>query len=350
MKRVCILILFFVFFISCATDSNPYIPSSDTEYTPDIGYVPVDANFIIFQKPTSFSPNLSTLFLYDNNYQEMHIIREDVTNFSRPRESMIYSGFTKDYFIYASGADLNSQRINVYNITYRTNEILEGVYTYRSVYFNNNGKILFVDTSDHRFKRMDVDGNNIIAIADPEAPYKFGNFWVSFDYKKVILSEWQEIADYQTGHYERLVLLNSDGSSREVLKNQYLGEAVDVAWDQYTSMFIFLYYTFSDSGAIFKKTPYYTLYEFKLFSIDETDLTYTDLGGSPANYMIYTENENVYSITRNILYDGKTGWYLEDRSELDKLYAIGYWTGLDDLGNYYMAGSDGGVIEIVEFD
>jgi hypothetical protein len=126
--------------------------------------------------------------------------------------------------------------INVYDVALKTTTTIydteiEKDYGWKSIpaYFDKNDKIIF--NGGGTLKMMDMDGKNITTIAEPVPPYSLGTFWLSPDREKIIVNEYREEGDiYETGNYERLVMMNADGTGRQIIREEYLGEWSWLAW------------------------------------------------------------------------------------------------------------------------
>ncbi len=110
-----------------------------------------------------------------------------------------------------------------------------------SAYFDDSNRIVYVDQG--LLKRCDIQGGGTVVLSQPEAPYKYGIFWMSPDRQKVmVLESRSEGGQYPTGHYGRLVLLNADGSGRSVVLPEFPGDYNQLFWNSDGTAFFFYYH------------------------------------------------------------------------------------------------------------
>ncbi len=241
--------------------------------------------------------------------------------------------------VYTEGIKNGDYTIKVYDIASGVSAAITTASARRAAYFDGGGKILFLDSIDGLLKRMNPDGSNINTVAAPETPYSFSVFWISPDRKKIIVNEYRQVSsDYGTDNYDRLVLMNSDGTGRTVIKDEYLGYWNMLAWKPDSSGFLYYHHVFDVVDGVDQvETPRYVL-------IDISDGTETDLSGSDIakeeNLCLPTRWGNLLSISYRELYNGETGNLIMDVSQ-DVPLLTETMLGWDNQGEIYFADLDG---------
>jgi len=188
---------------------------------------------------------------------------------------------------------------------------------------------------------MDTNGTNITTVANPESPYSFSVFWISPDREKIVVVEGrQEGSNYDTGNYERLVLMNSDGTDRTVIKEEYLGEWNVHSWRPDSSGFLYYHHLYNGfSGEDFEKFPKYLAFDLSGDTITINDLSNSDMG-KEENFCHYTKLGNLLSLTYRELYNGQTGTLIADRPS-DVPLITETMFGFDNNGEIYFADLNG---------
>ena len=241
--------------------------------------------------------------------------------------------------VYTTGADRNLPfSINVYNLSTKITTTIPGVNTVSKgqTGFNNEGKILFVDSADGVLKKMDTDGSNIVVVATPLSTYAFDYFSLSPDRSKIaIIESHRTCGDYYTCNYEKLVLMNSDGTGRTVIKSEYLGEWNFLSWRRDSKgLFYYSHYFVSST-----EVPQYTLFDISGASV----MTIFFSGPNwtkDENACVFTKNGNLLSIFYQQLYDGKKGNLIADVSSTVPAMGTEGMMGIGQDGEIYFANRD----------
>jgi len=243
-------------------------------------------------------------------------------------ETLASLNMSQTKLVYTENIEGESYEMFVYNINSKTTSKITSATTKEdSAYFNNEGKILFIDYASSVLKKMNPDGTGIIPVAYPEASYIFDVFWLSPDYEKIIIREEQ---DTGSDEYQRLVCLNSDGTGRKVVKEGF-GDWNALFWKQDSRTF--LYYYHEDD------VPKYNI-----IAIDDDcnstvkNISSSDMG-KDENIGFYTKSNNLLSLTYRELYDGKTGNLISDVSSVVPDLPNSMF-GLDFTGEIYFANLD----------
>ena len=242
---------------------------------------------------------------------------------------------------YTEGWRSNPYSINVYDIASRTSTTIATDIAELAAYFDRSGKILFIHSGTGVLKKMDADGKNITVVENPEPPYFFSMFWMSPDREKILVIECRRRgSDYETGKYERLVLMNSDGTDRTVIKEEYLGEWNLLSWRLDSNGFLYYHHVFNDlSGEDFEKFPKYLAFDLAGDTITINDLSNSDIG-KEENFCHYTKLGNLLSLTYRELYNGQTGTLIADRPS-DVPLITETMFGFDNNGEIYFADLNG---------
>jgi len=272
------------------------------------------------------------IYLYDPVSQMMHTVKENIYDSWFPSTDI-----SQTMLVYTEGITSDPYTIQVYDIASGTISVVTTAATERAAYFDGDGKIVFLDSSDLLLKKMDPEGTNITTIAVPEPPYNFDVFWMSPDREKIVIGEEREEGDdYHTGHYERLVLMNTDGTDRSVLKSEYLGDWNNLSWKPDSSGFLYFHHLFDVVNGIYQGT----IYQHEIIDIDgsKINLSGSDLANKGQNACFFTKSGNLLSLSYSELYNGQTGTLIAYRED------VPLWTdemfGFDGAGDIYFAKLD----------
>ena len=260
--------------------------------------------------------------------------------------------------VYTEGKKHEPFTIMIYDLAAKKSIPIPTTKTKDVAYFNNEGKILFLDFYDRKIKRMDTNGENITTIATSEFPYSFSVFWLSPARERIVAAEYKQSGDYLTTHYTRLVLMNSDGTGRKVILGEYLGDWNMLIWKPFSrevvinkkylgdrnqlvrkrdsSEFFYYHHAFVvDEGYQIKIPKYFVI---NIFDGSVTDLSNSDLG-IEENACFYTKSGNLLSLHYRELYDGQTGMLIASRCDVPVWLRTMF--GFDDTGAIYFADLDG---------
>jgi len=253
--------------------------------------------------PSDPGSNGINIYLHDCVSGTMNIVKQNSNDSWWPSLNTDYT-----MMVYTEGLGDSPYTINLYDIASKTSTTITTATTRDVAYFDKSGKILFIDSSTGILKKMDTNGTDIITVANPESPYSFSVFWISPDREKIVVVEnRQEGWDYDTGNYERLVLMNSDGTDRTVIIEEYLGEWNLLSWKPDSSCFLYYHHVFNElSGEDFRKFPKYLAFDLSGDTITINDLSNSDMG-KEENGCLYTKSGNLLSLTYRELYNGQTG-------------------------------------------
>jgi parallel beta-helix repeat protein len=205
-------------------------------------------------------------------------------------------------------------------------------------FFNSEGKIVFVDNTG-TLKKADPNGSNVVTVASPTSFSRFSYYVVSPDRTQlaVIENRWpSSCTNYTTCNYETLVLMNTDGTGRRVLKSEYLGEWNLLSW-RHDSRAVF-YYHHHFSGGV-EGPARYTLLDFSIETIVSTDFS----GASwdrEENACFFTKKGNLLGMVYRELYDGKTGSLIADVSATVPNMMTSGMVGFGRDGEIYFANGD----------
>jgi hypothetical protein len=275
------------------------------------------------------------IYLYDTVSKFMETVKDNNNN-----ATLVSLNNTQTTLVYTELISENpdTYRMCLYNVSSKTTICFDTPTVEEdSAYFDNNGNILFIDKSTGVLKMMNPDGTNITTVATPVFPYRFTVFWLSPNREKLIAVETRRPGDYQTTNYSRLVLMNSDGTNRTIIKGEYLGDWNALGWADSSEAFYY-YHVFNVVGGVYQgKTPHYVLID--ILSGTETDLSYSDLGGKETNVCAFTKSGNLLSWMYHELYNGQTGSLIAQRSDVPSL-TDAMW-GFDGAGEIYFADLDG---------
>ena len=282
------------------------------------------------------------LYLYDMNSGEFRIIKNDCNDLDS------FGGLNLDgsKAVFAEtmeGTDQGS--IKVYDIasdriiTVSTFESVDGDF---AAYYDTNDKILFLG-GDGEIKRMDGDGQNVITLLKPEIPFRFQVFWLSPDRKTIAAVEsYEGSGDYETNHYERLIVINLDNTNRQVLMESFLGEWNFLTWKSDSSGFFYYYHTFNgEPEPNHAAYPQYLVVDLSKNPIVQNNLSNSDLGSKEENLCFYTPSGYLLGVVTEELYDPQSGALI--RTCLDGVTSIHSGImGIDSSGEIYFADFNGG--------
>lgn len=273
-------------------------------------------------------------FIYDISTKTMDTIKNNCSL------TAFYPVLSPDgeLYVYAEGpGDMKTSSVKLYNIVSRTTYTIEVNAVQKdgdgAAAFNSEGKILFINHNDGLFKKMDVDGTNISSIATPDPTYSFTMFWVSPDRQKVAILE-------RKSSVARLLMMNPDGTDRETIKGDWVGDFNHLSWKTDSSGFLFYYHLDTEP----ENTDQYLLVDISVSPVTVTDLSNSDLG-KPDNPSFATKYGNFIGIISRELYNGQTGEIISDRqcdvpSIMEKMWGIG------NSGEIYFADQDGSNVRI----
>jgi|GEM_PF-5872680 len=231
--------------------------------------------------------------------------------------------------------------INVYDISAKTVAAMPSVSTKNAAYFNRQGQIIYLDPATGKIMALNPDLSTAV-IASPIAPYTFSAFWLSPDRAKIVAVENKQTGDYYTTNYERLILMSSDGSSRQILQPQYLGEWNYLTWKPDSSGLLYYYHTFTVVGGVFQgKVQKYVLYNnIETATPSALNLSNSFMGKKDENICLFTASGNLLSISYRELYNGKTGALLKNVSTTVPDIMLSMF-GINENGEIYFADADG---------
>jgi hypothetical protein len=281
----------------------------------------------------TYSPNQNgnglNLYLYEPNTQTFDTVKENSDASWGPSINI-----DQTMMVYTEGKEIGESdepyTINIYDIASKTSTTLNTANTKHAAYFDKDGKILFLNIgiNDNRLiKRMDPDGQNITTVATPQSPYtSFSVFWLSPDRQHIVAVE------ERTGDYQRLVLMNSDGTDRSIIKPEYLGYWNMLPWKPDSSGFFYYYHV----GAYPGGTPKYAVINLDGSTID---LSNSDLGQKDENICFFTKSGNLLSLSYQELYNGQTGALIGSTPDVPLF--TNSMIGWDNNGEIYFANLDG---------
>jgi hypothetical protein len=241
--------------------------------------------------------------------------------------------------VYAVGPEGDGPRaIYVYNIATKTTTPITTKSTrWESAFFDSNGQILFIDSSDGSIKRMDSSGSNVTLLTTPSFPYTFNYFWLSPDRNTIAAIEETHDADYYTTNYDNVVVIDANTGVRISTNSQLLGEWNAIFWKPDSSRFLYYHHIFNVSGGVYQgKTPQYTVYS-NLTSASPTaiDLSGSYMGQKEENICLYTKSGNLLSLSYQELYNGQTGTLIGARPDVPAMDSM--MVGSDGAGDLYFA-------------
>ena len=252
------------------------------------------------------------LHLYDTIHQEWHLVKDSANK----THSLCSLDSTQTHAVYAEETDGTQATIRLYTISDRTLITIQNVSTITeeadtAAYFDASDRILYVDQGF--LKRYEIQGGESQILSEPEAPYHFSMFWITSDRQKLLLVEnRREGADYETGNFERLVLMNSDGSGRRVVLPEYLGEWNNLGWNVDGTTFQFYHHRFVPQEEI----PQYILGTWNGTSFDITTLITPGIWDTDENVCAFTPRGNLLGwLTRKL-------YWLEDGSVEDRSFEM----------------------------
>lgn len=268
------------------------------------------------------------IYLYDTAQKIMNTVKNNTNDSWEPSINI-----DQTMMVYTEGKEIGESdepyTINIYDIASKTSTTLNTANTKYAAYFDKDGKILFLNIgiNDNRIiKRMDSDGQNITTVATPQSPYtSFSVFWLSPDRQYIVAVE------ERIGDYERLVLMNSDGTGRRVVKGEYLGYWNMLSWKPDSSGFFYYHHV----GAYPGGTPKYALINLDGSTID---LSTSDLG-KEENMCLFIKSGNLLSLSYRELYNGYTGKLIASRPDVPLITEMLF--GFDNTGEIYFAKRDG---------
>jgi hypothetical protein len=232
--------------------------------------------------------------------------------------------------------------VSVYDIASgKTTDILS-LFGGTTAWFDSSDRIVF-QADDASLKKMDANGRNITTLAVPEEPYLFDSYFeVSPDRQKIVAFEhkWVGGHDYNTDHFTRVVLLNTDGTGRKVLLPDFLGESNLLSWKPTSDGFLFYFHIYNGlTGDQHKAYPRYFAFDLSTDPVEINDLSESDLG-KEENVLFYTRCGTLLSASYpGEIYDPGTGALLDTDASVPSLWD-GLW-GFDDSGGIYFADPDG---------
>lgn len=286
--------------------------------------------------PASDGGNTLNIYLYDCVSRTINTVKEN-SNYSW------WPSLNTDstMMVYTERIGGDPYIINLYEIASKICTTVTTATTSVAACFDKSGKILFIDSSTGILKKMNTNGTNMTTVANPQSPYSFSVFWISPDREKILVVENREEGwEYETGNYERLVLMNSDGTDRAVIIEEYLGEWNILSWKPDSSGFLYYHHLFNGlSGENFEEFAKYFSFDLSGDTIAINNLSDSDIG-KEENVCFYTKTGNLLSLTYRELYDGQTGTLIADRSSDVPLFTKAMF-GFDNNGNIYFADLNG---------
>ena len=280
-------------------------------------------------------------FLYDKTTNTMSTVKNNCM--TSPMLGSLNIGETRIVYAETDPED-NHEYINVYDIASKTTttiyDLLDTVNDDFVAYFDKNDKIIF--NGDGTLRMMDADGKNITTIAEPESPYSFNMFWLSPDREKIIVVAFRRQGDdYHIGNYERLMMMNSDGTGRQTIGEEYLGEWNQLAWRLDSKEVFFYHHIFNIvEGTYQGKTPQYFLIDLSGGAPGITDLSNLDgWKNKEENACFFTQSGNLLSFFDPMLYNGQTGALISVRPDVPTFMDAMF--GIDNSGDIYFADLNG---------
>jgi hypothetical protein len=322
------VIMFCLLFTTCLIEKAS--ANSSGQFVPMIRFNTCDGNLAINH------------FLYDKASNIMATVKDNCMK--SPMLGSLNIGQTKMAYAEVNQGD-NHKYIIVYDIASKTSttiyDLPDAEHDDAAAYFDKNDKIIF--NVDGTLKIMDVDGKNSTTIAEPVDPsHSFGMFWLSPDREKIIVvGSLKQVDDYHTGNYEILVMMNADGTSRQIIGEAYLGEWNQVAWKLDSKKVFFYHHIFNIvEGEYQGKTPQYSLIDLSGGTPSITDFSNLDgWKNKEENACFFTKSGNLLGFIDPKLYNGQTGALISVRSDVPT------WTdamlGIDNSGDIYFADLDG---------
>lgn len=275
------------------------------------------------------------IYLYDCASESMNTVKQNTYD---SHGASLNADHTM--IVYTEGWCSNPYTIKVYDIASRSSTAIATDVAELAAYFDKSGKILFIHSGTGVLKKMDTDGTNITAVANPEPPYSFAMFWMSPDRERIVATEGrQEGPDYKTGRYERLALIDLDTTERTVIMGEYLGEWNLLSWRPDSSGFLYYHHQFNGlAGEAFESLPKYLTFDLTIEPPIVTDLSRSDLG-KEENLCLYTRSGNLLSLAHRELCNGQTGTLIADRSsDVPPITEITEtMVGADNNGDIYFA-------------
>ena len=300
-------------------------------FMPAIGYTSIaDSMFPMMAFNLGTGSNGLNIYLYDPVTKSIRDVKVNSNDSWFPGINPAQS-----LLVFTDGFRSNPYLIKVYDIALQTTTTISTATTKRSAYFDNAGRILFLD-SDGIIKRMNSDGTNITMLTTPQSPYSFSVFWLSPDRNIIAAIEFrQQCLDYYTCYYSRVVLINANDGNRLSTMPEYLGEWNNLSWSHDSSRFIYYYHTFTGQTEV----PGYMVFEQLTSNPPQTiDLTNSDLGQQDDNVVIYTKSGNLLSLMYQKLYRGQTGTLISNRSDVPSITNSLF--GSNERGEIYFANGD----------
>ena len=342
-----------------------YLPNSNspltgaltgfTIYAEGIGMIAdgdIDAatgNFEALIELTSFSSKIPmvnftadwgmNIYLHDSLSHAMDTVTQNNIDIS---PSPVSLNSSQSLLLYTEMISVTPKTYNIciYDISLKTSNCLNTPTVGRNYsYFDNNGKILFIDESAGVLKKMDTDGTNVTTISTPILPYRYSAFWLSPDRQKIIAEETSASGDYHTTNYSRLVLMNADGTNRVIIKSKFLGECNMLTWEINSNKVFYYYHVFNVISGVYQgETPHYVLIDIP--GGTETDLTASAVGGKEENVCFFTKSGNLLSVMYHQLYNGQTGALMATRADVPSMTEarVSFFAG---DGEIYFANLDG---------
>jgi hypothetical protein len=276
----------------------------------------------------------ANIYLYDTASKTMGTVKENNINATFPH---LNGSQTMLVYTELISEDPDVYKICVYDVSLKTTTCFDTPTVEEGFAFDNNGKILFVDNSTGVLKKMNPDGTGITTVATPVSPYRFSLFYLSPDRGKIIAVEMRRPGDYHTTNYERLLLMNADGTNPSTIRGEHLGIYNFVAWKSDSSEVFLYYHVFDVVGGVYQgKTPEYALLDIP--GGTETDLSSSDVW-KEENPCVFTKSGNLLSLAYHELYNGQTGELIAIRSDVPSIMEA--MIGWDNNGEIYFADLDG---------
>ena len=150
--------------------------------------------------------------------------------------------------------------------------------------------------------------------------------------------ENKQVGDnYDTGNYERGVLLNAADGTRLWTSDEYLGEWNILSWRADSLAFFYVFHTFNVGK---DASPQHIIVEYSGGQFNVTDFSNTALSKGGQNIAFYTETGKLLSLNKRALYDAKTGAMIKSVSSLVPAFGKSMF-GFDKFGSIYLADLDG---------
>ncbi|MBF0226229.1 MAG: hypothetical protein HQK76_12310 [Desulfobacterales bacterium] len=261
----------------------------------------------------------ANMYLYDPVNDTFDIIKE---NCNDANGGTLSADLTK--IVYAERVNSGEPRtVKIYNVSSKQTNEIPNIVVKGNAVFDSNGYILYIDDNDKILKKTDLTGSNINTISNPQSPFAaFDIIWMSPNHQKLLIVERRSACQdgYLLCNHERLIMIDSDGTNRTIIKEAFLGEWNMVVWSSNSTKFIYYHHIFMNE----QKIPQYISVDLSSGNPIITDLSETDLG-IDENLLIYTRIGNLLSLSYQLLYNGMTGKYIANRSMDVPLLTQGLW-------------------------